>query len=202
MASTARPLRADAARNRERIIDAARRVFAEHGVTACVDDIARVAGVGVGTLYRRFPTKDELLEAILEDGSMRLIAALEDAAGHDDAWQAFSDVVTVFAEHVARDRGFYQVVHQSTHLKALSLSYRELILAAIAPVLSRAQAAGVVRADLVVDDVPSLCVVAARMPPWRLEREPELWRRYLSVIVDGMRPEAAHPIDHPPPLPL
>ena len=202
MSTISRPLRADAARNRARILDAGRQVFAEHGVTACVDDVARAAGVGVGTVYRRFPTKDELLEAILDDGSTQLIAAIEEAARQTDPWQAFSGVATVFAEYIARDRGFYQVVHQSTHLKTLSLSYRERILAVIAPVLERAQAAGVVRADLVVDDVPALCVVAARMPPWRLEREPDLWRRYLSVIVDGMRPEAAHPIEHPPPRPL
>src|SRR5829696_9880810 len=104
MASTEpRALRADAERNRRRILDAARSVFAEHGLGVGVDAVARAAGVGVGTIYRRFPTKQDLLAAVVEDGILRLADAIDEiAATTDDPWEAFAGAVRAFAEGIAR----------------------------------------------------------------------------------------------------
>src|SRR5215217_3258207 len=110
MATEPRALRADAERNRRRILDAARRVFAEDGLGVGVDAVARAAGVGVGTLYRRFPTKQDLLAAVIEDGVVRLADALEQIEALDDPWAAFEACARAFAETIARDRGFYEVI--------------------------------------------------------------------------------------------
>ncbi len=190
-------LRADAERNRRRILDAARDVYAAHGVGVGVDAVARAAGVGVGTLYRRFPTKEDLLRAIVEDRVEQLEARLAEAVAVPDAWDAFVRAAEEFAGAIARDRAFFEVVQ---HLEpGAAHAARDRTLKAIAPILRRAQKAGAVRDDLVIEDVPALCAVAARLPAWRLERQPELWRRYLSVVLDGVRPEAATPLAHPAP---
>ncbi|HEX8083957.1 MAG TPA: helix-turn-helix domain-containing protein [Solirubrobacteraceae bacterium] len=193
----ARALRADAERNRRRILDAARAVFAEHGLGVGVDAVAREAGVGVGTLYRRFPTKQDLLRAIVEDRVEQLVARLEAAAAVDDPWDSFAAAAEAFAGAIARDRAFFEVVQAvepgTAHAK------RQRTLKAIAPILRRAQKEGVVRDDLVIEDFPAICAIAARLPAWRLEQQPDLWRRYLGVVLDGVRPEAAHPLPHPRP---
>ena len=197
MATQAPTLRADAERNRRRILDAARAVYAEHGLGVGVDAVARAAGVGVGTLYRRFPTKQDLLRAIVEDRVEQLAACLGEAARIDDPWESFARAAEEFAGAIARDRAFFEVVQ---HLEpGAAHAARERTLKAIAPILRRAQKAGAVRDDLVIEDVPALCAVAARLPAWRLERQPELWRRYLAVVLDGVRPPAAHPLPHPAP---
>jgi AcrR family transcriptional regulator len=190
-------LRADAERNRRRILDAARAVFAEHGLQSGVDLVAREAGVGVGTLYRRFPTKQDLLRAIVEDRVDRLTELFAEAATEADPWDAFVRAAEVFAAAIAGDRAFFEVVQ---HVEpGAAQAARERSLKALAPILRRAQKAGVVRDDLVIEDVPALCAVAARLPAWRLEQQPELWRRYLGVVLDGVRPAAATPLAHPAP---
>src|SRR4051794_15602234 len=102
-----RALRADAERNRRRILDGARLVFAEHGLGIGVDAVAREAGVGVGTLYRRFPTKEALLRAILEDGTEAVAREVEAAGAADDPWVAFAGAAEALAASIARDRAFF-----------------------------------------------------------------------------------------------
>ena len=198
MAAT-RPLRADAERNRRRILDGARDVFAKHGLEAGVDEVARSAGVGVGTLYRRFPTKDDLMLAVVEDNTEAILLELESAGALEDPWEAFSSAVHALASSTARNRALHQVFQEWLPLVPAASECRDRVLAALAPILERAQATGAVRADLVVADVPSLCAIAARLPDWRVEIEPELWTRYLGVILDGVRPAAATPLAHAPP---
>jgi AcrR family transcriptional regulator len=192
-----RPLRADAERNRKRILDAGRTVFAEHGLGVGVDVVAREAGVGVGTLYRRFPTKEALLQAIAEDRVEALRAGLAEI-DEPDPWAAFAAAAARLARKAASDRGFFEALHEAPDLIAVPASAREGAIAAIAPFLARAQAAGVVRADAVPMDVLVLCSNAGRMPRWRSEAEPDLWRRYLGLMLDGLRPEGAHALPHPP----
>jgi AcrR family transcriptional regulator len=194
-----RPLRADAERNRRRILDAAREVVARRGLEAGVDEVARVAGVGVGTLYRRFPTKDELLLAVVEDLTDAVVDEIERAARKPDPGEAFAAVAGALAASTARNRALHQVLAESWPVIPSADVCRDRTLAALAPVLERAQAAGAVRADLVPADLPALTAVAARLPSWRHDAEPELWTRYLAVILDGTRPGAAHPLPHPPP---
>jgi AcrR family transcriptional regulator len=199
MSSEPRPLRADAERNRRRILDAARAVFAEHGLSVGVDAVAREAGVGVGTVYRRFPTKEDLLDAVMIDRTEALCARLAELDGVPDPWAAFSAAAETLAGTIAGDRGLFQVLQEAQGVLMAPDHVRRSAMEAIGPLLRRAQDAGVVRDDLEPLDVLALCSVAARLPRWRLEREPELWRRYLAVVLDGVRAEAAHPLPHPPP---
>jgi AcrR family transcriptional regulator len=194
-----RALRADAERNRRRILDAARKVFAEEGLGVGVDAVARAAGVGVGTLYRRFPTKHDLLAAVIEDGVCRLAEEVEQVEALDDPWQAFESTVGAFAETIARDRGFYEVIHGTAEFIPIARESKLRLMESVQRVLTRAQEAGVVRKDLVADDIAVLSQVAARMPRWRVEAQPELWTRYLALALDGMRPEAATELPHGPP---
>jgi AcrR family transcriptional regulator len=196
MEAAERPLRADAERNRRRILDAARDVLAARGMDAGIDEIARVAGVGVGTVYRRFPTKDDLVTAVIHDRVDTLVARMVEAGEAGDPWEAFTGVVRAFAELISCDRALYETVMNEPSLRD---PVRRRVRAAVGPVLERAQAAGVVRADFVTADVGALASVAARLPPWRLERQPRLWERYLTIVLDGVRPEGATPLRHGPP---
>lgn len=192
--TTDRPLRADAERNRRKLLAAAHRVFAARGLDAGVDEIAREAGVGMGTLYRRFPTKDVLVEAVIEDRFATMTDELQAAGELDDPWEAFAACAARLACRIAEDRAFFQVVSESVAKLPRARSQRDELLAVLVPIVERAQSAGVLRADIAVEDVPALCAVAARLPQWKLERRPELWKRYLGVVLDGLRPEGATPL--------
>jgi AcrR family transcriptional regulator len=186
-----RPLRADAERNRHKLLTAAHAVFAERGLDAGVDEVARAAGVGMGTLYRRFPTKDALVEAVIEDRFDRLVAALSEHASIDDPWESFATCAETLAQAIAEDQAFFQVVSESIQRHAHMRARRDEILAALEPVVARAQKARVLRRDVAAGDIPGLCAVAARLPRWRLAEQPGLWRRYLAIVLDGLRPEGA-----------
>jgi AcrR family transcriptional regulator len=191
-------LRADAARNRVRIVEAARAVFAADGLGVGIDVVARRAGVGVGTIYRRFPTKEDLLQAIVDDSADRLVARLGELGGASDPWEAFAAGAEHLAGEMARDRGFFEALQETPDHRAISASSRNRALAAVEPVLRRAQAGAVVRDDIEPIDVLYLCANAGRVPSWRAALEPDLWRRYLALALDGLRPEGAHALPHPP----
>ena len=188
------PLRSDARRNRELILAAASDLFAESGADLSIDEIARRAGVGHATIFRRFPTKDDLILAIIEQRMNEMIAALEEAARNDDAWEGLATAMAHIAERQAMDRG----LTDSTKSRVVSApnlqEARMRLLAPIADMLRRAQEAGQVRDDLAPEDVFFLIAGAANASPCRFEI-PGLWRRYLGVIMDGMRPEGASSLD-------
>ena len=197
MSSEPRPLRADAERNRRRILDAARRVFAANGLGVGVEVVAREAGVGVGTIYRRFPGKEELLQAIVDDRIEELRAQLAEI-DHADPWDALVAAAEVLGGAVARDRGFYDALSEAAGMLSAPDCARSASLEAIAPFLRRAQQAGAARGDVVALDVLALCSNAGKLPRWRAEAEPDLWRRYLAIALDGLRAEGAHALPHPP----
>jgi AcrR family transcriptional regulator len=198
MGAEPRPLRADAARNRRRILDAARRVFAEHGLGVGVDVVAREAGVGVGTIYRRFPTKEQLLQAIVDDRVEELRGRLAGLDPGQDAWDAFAAAAEVLAGAAARDRGFFEALQEAAGVLSVPDRARQASLEAIAPFLARAQQAGAARDDVVPLDVLALCSNSGKLPRWRAEAEPDLWRRYLAIALDGLRSEGAHALPRPP----
>jgi len=198
MGSDHPPLRADAARNRARILEAARDVFAEHGLGVGIDAVARRASVGVGTIYRRFPTKDDLLQAIVDDRSERLVTRLEEIARTHGPWEAFAAMAELLGAEMASDRGFFEALQEAPDHLALSACARDRAISAIDPILRRAQVAGVVREDVVALDVLYVCANAGRVAPCRAALEPDLWRRYLALGLDGLRPEGAHALPHPP----
>src|SRR3954465_13945154 len=149
-------LRSDAQRNRDRIVEAARRAFAEEGLDVGVDEIARRAGVGTGTLYRRFPTKTSLVQAIFEQRLDDLQPVVERALGRDDAWEGFVELVLATVAQQAEDQGFGQMVVQRLGPAALPPQIRRRFFAPLEELLARAQKAGHIRADISADDLPAI----------------------------------------------
>jgi AcrR family transcriptional regulator len=186
----ARPLRADARRNRERVLEAARAVFADHGHEAQMDEIARRAKVGVGTVYRHFPTKEALTAALVADSFRRIGDRLEAAIAEDgDPWEAFTGVLWFGAELMAGNRGLTEALGVMPTAPA-DMPGVERVHAAMDLLIGRAQEAGALRPDLCVDDIPMIMcgVGAATRKPHSC---PDSWRRHLSIVLDGMRAQAA-----------
>jgi AcrR family transcriptional regulator len=169
-------LRADARRNLERVLDAAEQVFGASGPDASIDEIARLAGVGHGTVFRRFPTKDDLMFAVIERHVDELRRLAEEALAADDPGQAFFDFVWRLAELNMSTPGLHRcVVHCGDKPGAAEL---EKLADRI---VSRAQRAGAVRDDVRAEDVRVLVRSALTNAP------NGQWRRYLGVVLDGLR---------------
>lgn len=200
--AAARPLRADARRNRERVLAAAMTVFAEQGADASVAEIARRAGVGAGTLFRHFPTKHDLLLASLEAGFDDVQTAIVEAEALADPWEALVHVLMVCAEIQARDRAFLQSIGPELFREPSLQRRNNERMANLGTLIERAQAAGVVRGDLRAEDVPFLLSAvggATGKCGASGATDPDLWRRYLGIVLDGLRPEGASPLPVPPP---
>jgi AcrR family transcriptional regulator len=169
-------LRADARRNLERVLDAAAEAFAASGPDVSIDEIARLAGVGHGTVFRRFPTKDDLMYAVVERHVAEMRALAEEAVGADDPGEAFFDFVHRVAELNMRTPGLHRcVVHCGGKPGAAELEKL------VERIVSRAQRAGAVRRDVEPADVQLLVRSALTSAP------PGQWRRYLDVVLDGLR---------------
>jgi AcrR family transcriptional regulator len=200
MEANVRPLRADAARNRARVLDAARSAFAEAGLDVGVEEIARRAGVGKGTLYRRFPTKEALVRAIFEDILEEIDRIVALAEAEADPWRAFTQYLAATARMQASNQGFYDVVAQRLGGNALSDQQRRRVTDSTARVLKRAQDAQVVRRDLVPEDVTIMLrmVGAATRPAPDGSSMDNHWPRYLGLLLDAIRPPAATPLPADP----
>jgi AcrR family transcriptional regulator len=185
-------LRADAARNRELIISAAAAVFAERGLEATTAEIAHLAGVGEATLFRRFPTKDDLIDAIIET-RMEEMAALADGAADDpDPAAALERFMQDLVKQFSRDRGFFEAAGERCITDPRFQPLRERVLDAVGRLLKGAQDAGAVRSDLSPADISFLAGSAAyAMEVSKPGLRDDLWKRYLRVILDGMKPEGA-----------
>jgi AcrR family transcriptional regulator len=196
MEANVRPLRADAARNRARVLDAARTAFAEAGLDVGVEEIARRAGVGKGTLYRRFPTKEALVRAIFEDILEEIDRIVAGAEAETDAWAAFASYMSATARLQASNQGFYDVVAQRLGAAALTDEQRRRVLDCTARMLKRAQDAGAVRADLIPEDVQLMLrmVGATTRPAPDGSPMDDHWPRYLGLLLDAVRPGAATPL--------
>jgi AcrR family transcriptional regulator len=189
-----KPLRADAERNRLHILEAAAAAFADGGLDVPVAEIARRAGVGPGTLFRRFPTKDDLVIAIVEQ-RIQDICALVDAALEDpDPWAGFVGWMAAAVTMQVRDRGVLEAVGERFFGDPRMRALKAQVSPKIAALVERAQAAGVVRADISPQDIPVLIQAAARAGCVMPSCEPELAQRYLAIMLDGLRPSAATPL--------
>ena len=182
--ATTRPLRADARRNRERVLAAARETFAADGLDAQMDDVAQRAGVGVGTVYRHFPTKEALVEAVAAAGYEEICSIAREALEQDDPWDAFSDFMWRGARMHRNDRAQCEInTTRPDVVRRVAGDKREL-LALVAKLISRGQRARVLRADLSPDDMPMIwCSVGAVQQ----QSEDARWERYLEVVLDGLR---------------
>lgn len=200
MTSTLEPkeLRADAQRNLARVLDAARAVLAEQGVDAPVSAIAERAGVGVGTVFRRFPTKDELLAALFAQRGRTLVEAADEALRRSDAGGAFRDFVEAAAGMQLADRGFCDSVGSHLFARAELRELFETVRLRTRALVKRAQAAGELRLDVTAEDVLVLVHGVAHTGQMLEEAAPGAWRRYLGLALDGLRPPAATPLRHRP----
>jgi AcrR family transcriptional regulator len=185
-------LRADAARNLELILEAAEEAFAEKGNSACVADIAARAGVGQATIFRRFETKDDLIAAVFERKIHQLLAAAEAAARKRRAWDGLLQFMGLVTEFQVRDRGFFQsmaqqLLQEDQHLAELKRQVAETV----ASLVDRAKAEGDLRQDIVSEDIHAFCCAAAQAATMGPAPKPKAWKRYLSVMTDGMRVQAS-----------
>ena len=196
MAITAasRPRRADAERNRSRILAAASELFAERGLDASMPELAERAGVGVGTLYRAFPDKDHLLGAVMAERLRWLAGEIEAALGAADPWTAFTDVIWKGATLHVKDRAFHQCMRGALELPEVREAH-DHTLDGFQRLIERAQAAGAMRADVVAEDIPMLM---AGVGLSRVAGPGAAWERHLAVVIDGLRAEGAHPLPSRP----
>jgi AcrR family transcriptional regulator len=192
-----RPLRADAVRNRQSLLAAAADEFAERGLDASVADIARRAGVGKGTVFRHFATKDDLIAAIVLDRIDALNEVGEGLLEAADPGAALLEFLTVAAhQRQQRDLSFLQATGE---LNAEVTRVRTKMFHTVHTLVDRAREHGAVRADITGTDVILLMCAPNYVAGYVPDASPDLWRRYLAIIFDGLRPEGAHPLPQPPP---
>jgi AcrR family transcriptional regulator len=182
-----RALRRDAERNRQRVLVAARELFAAKGLEATLNDVAHHANVGVGTVYRRFATKEELLEAIFEDGIDQIAALAESALQQDDSWTGFVWFVEQLCELTATDRGLREMCYSKAYGGYRVECARLRLDPPITKLVERARADGHLRSDIESTDMPIVSLLAGTVSEWAGHVEPELWRRYVALLLDGMR---------------
>ncbi len=183
-----RALRADARRNRARILDAAALAFAEGGIDVGVAEIARRAGVGTGTLFRHFATKHDLLLAVMLDRSTEMREMLRAAQEEPDPWTALVRVLSESALMQARDRCFKALKTSELMDEPAMREISEELFAGFGTIVDRAKAAGVLREDVVPEDLPQLTDAIGNVAAQWSTVRPDLWQRYLVIILDGLRP--------------
>lgn len=179
-----RPLRRDAARNRELILETAAEVFAELGLEAGYDEIARRACVGVGTVYRRFPERAELVRALFESRIEEIVAIAEQAAEMPDSFDALAWFLERALERQVADRGLKEVMAGTVAQDEGRVIGRELLGPVLERLVERARADGALRTDIEVTDLGLQLMVMSSMSS---AAQPDLWRRYLALLLDGLR---------------
>jgi AcrR family transcriptional regulator len=195
-----RTLRADARRNRDAVLAAARDRLAKDGLDGPIEDIARAAGVGVGTVYRHFPSKDELIAALVVDRFRRLAERTREALAEPDPWQAFCDLMRYSAALQVRDRALSEFLSSQPGL-AQAEAVRSGLADLTAELIAKAQRSGGMRKDAVVEDVPTLICGLGAVTAGAAGKMPELnWERYLEIMLDGLRAPGGNKL--PPPRAL
>ncbi|MGQ0845711.1 MAG: TetR/AcrR family transcriptional regulator [Sporichthyaceae bacterium] len=198
-AAADRPLRADAARNRERILAAAAEVFATRGLEASLDDIAAHAELGVGTVYRRFANREELIEALFKHRLDHVAALATEATAHPDSWFALTRLFEVMGSTIAADQGLFEAMICRPE-SAGRAAVRERMLPIVGNAFARAEADGHLRADASPTDFPMLLRMISAVADFTREVRPDLWRRYVAIFLDGLRADRTEltPLPEPP----
>ena len=184
-------MRSDAQRNRARLLAAARELFAERGIDVAMADIARHAGVSNGTLYTRFATREELIEAVFTDRLGTMVTLAEQALAEDDPWRGFTGYLTAVCELQAADRGFNQVAARGLPRSPAVQGLQQQAQAATGRLLERAKQAGALRDDLAMEDLAFVIWGISRTVEMTAGTAPRLWRRHLALLLDGFRAQAA-----------
>jgi AcrR family transcriptional regulator len=196
---TDKPMRADARRNRQRVLDAAKDCFAREGTCAQIDEIAAAAGVGVGTVYRHFETKDALVRALAEEHFAEKAQIAERALEIEDPWEAFCFFMREGAEHQATNRALAALTADRPELMgeaAVAADRERGFFSTVQALIARAQEAGSLRPEFELEDIPSvMCAVGGLQSG---SGRYAGWRRVLEFALDGLRASAAGPRELPP----
>ncbi|WP_265443050.1 TetR/AcrR family transcriptional regulator [Flexivirga meconopsidis] len=184
---TGRSLRKDAARNRERLLAAARELFAQRGLDVTLNDIAHHAGVGVGTAYRRFANKEEVIDALFEEGLRQVAAVADEALADTDAWNGLVSYLERSMELQFGDRGLNEIMNNPALGDERVSDARTRIAPLIEKLVARAKEQGLVRADLDQTDIVFAQVGLSAIMDRSRAVEPDLYRRYLTLFLDGIR---------------
>jgi AcrR family transcriptional regulator len=188
-----RPLRKDAARNRALLVQAAREVFAERGLEASLDDVAHRAGVGVGTAYRHFANKYELAQAIFAEAIDQIIELAERSAAADDPWAGIVAFLEGTAEAQTADRGLREVlmgIHDPDQVEAVG----DRLTGPLRTMVERAKAVGMVRPDIEATDLGIVLMLLCTVADVTADASPDLWRRYLPMMLDGLQAGSDLPV--------
>lgn len=194
----ARPLRIDAERNRAALLGAARIVFSEQGVEAPLEEVAARAGVGIATLYRRFPTRQHLVAAALVEQVAQYARLAQAALEHPDAWAGFAGFVQAVCELQARDRGLSELLSMALPGTEEVERLRRLANARIAEVIERAKQSGALRADFVREDLRLLLLGHAAVVRTTHKDAPEAWPRFTALMLDALAARDRPPLPSPP----
>jgi AcrR family transcriptional regulator len=181
-----KPLRADAARNRELLMQAGREVFAERGFDVSLDEIARHAGVGVGTAYRRFPNKEALIDEIFDERMREITVVLEQALDLEDPWEGLQMFMVDLLRFQAEDRGLKQAFHESDQTRERVEKSKAKLQPMIIELIEGSQKAGKLRPDVTPTDVMIAVLMIGSVMDATRDIHPEVWRRYLALAMDGL----------------
>ncbi|WP_066370870.1 TetR/AcrR family transcriptional regulator [Herbidospora mongoliensis] len=195
MSSSGEPLRADAERNRERILTTARRLYATHGLDVSMACVAREAGVGKATLSRRFATRDELITAVFADRMDAYAAAVAVALADPDPWRGFTGYVQAVCSMQAADRGFADVLTMAFPTAKALEARRDEAYHGFTELIARAKATGRLRADFTAEDLVILLMANAGVVAATQDAAPGTWRRLVGQM---LRAYAAPGADLPP----
>jgi AcrR family transcriptional regulator len=197
MGSTSR-LRSDAERNRVRIVDAACAAFAEGGIGVPMEEVARRAGVGIATLYRRFPTRPELIAAAFEAKMARYADIAAEALTAPDPWLGFCRYIEDVCEMQAADLGFTDVLTMTFPTAPGFEAQRNRSYEAFGELIGRAKAGGRLRADFVAEDMVLLLMANAGVIEATGTAAPGAWRRYVAYMLQAFGSDAAGPLPDAP----
>ncbi|SDP18249.1 DNA-binding transcriptional regulator, AcrR family [Pedococcus dokdonensis] len=192
------PLRADAQRNRARVLNAAREAFADQGLEVPMAEVARRAGVGIATLFRRFPTRDDLITAVFSDTMARYSEAVDVALEDPDPWRGFCGYVQQVCAMQAADRGFMKVLTRTFPHDRLFEAERERAFHAFTTLMENAKAAGGLRADFVPQDLAITLMANAGVVSVTGGAAPESSPRIVAYLLQAFAAQAAQPL---PPAP-
>jgi len=210
------PMRRDAERNRQRILDAASAAFQEVGLHASHEEIARRAEVSLATVYRRFPSRDDLLEALLDRRLGELTQIADEALVQEDAWAGLVQFLERSLELMAEDVGLREAMHTSPRRAALAEHAHDTMAPLAQALAERAVASGALRPEIQPHDLFPVRVMLVAVLDAVSDQRPGMWRRYLALLLDGLRAgdrprvplppgpspeEAAQILRHPPPSP-
>ncbi len=197
--TTDRPLRADAERNRLRILEAATELFASRGLEITLDDVADHAGVGVGTVYRRFASKSELIDGVFEHHMDNLAECADAALRNEDPWAGLLHFFEYACEQMAVNRGLGEVFLSMDEGRERVGCARERMTPAVQQLVQRARTAGVLRPDVEESDFFALSCMIEAIGDFTRPVAPEIWRRYFTLVIDGLRADGAQRTPLPQP---